>query len=141
MTDKDDCHLCRAMTEDPPEALIYADDLWQVRTAGDVPGWIMAHTVRHGEGIWGCTPEEEAEVGPLSGRLARALRQTVDSYRIYLLSLGENALHYHFMLVARAEDAPREHIGLGVVAKAAELADKEQAYEVAAKVRAVLQAG
>ena len=134
-----DCHICEMGRSTAPETTIYADGLWTAGTVADVPGWVMLWTNRHTDGPWELSADEASSFGPLYVGLARAVREACKGERVYLLYLGENALHFHAMLVPRRADAPPDLRGPGIVAKAGELADRESALRVAASIRQRLE--
>jgi histidine triad (HIT) family protein len=129
-----DCTICTKVAEAAGKEL-YADKSWVgMRAAGDKPGWVMLAARRHVEGTWGLNGEEAASFGIAVNRISEAIRKTTDSSRVYLVGLGEGALHCHFLVIPRVE-------GLGEDIRAAlrkwgdHVADVEAADASSAKLR------
>jgi diadenosine tetraphosphate (Ap4A) HIT family hydrolase len=129
------CHVCDSIRDADPDSVVLADKHWSGGIAGDVPGWVRVQTNRHGHWFWDLTPEEATSFGPTVQRLSDAIRAACDAETVYLIALGENTLHPHFLLMPRRADVPPEARGPAMLAKAAELADQDAARRTAAAIR------
>ena len=121
-------------------AVVYRDDTWSCEVAEgyDVPGWFILRLRRHAEGWSGPTADEMATFGPVSQKIATAVRAATGATGIYFLSFGENYPHFHFLVTARPADLPPQHRGAGILATRAGSSDMAQSLTVAADVRAAL---
>jgi diadenosine tetraphosphate (Ap4A) HIT family hydrolase len=131
----DNCHICAMVANAEDASTVYRDDLWTATAAIGVPGWVMLCANRHAEGGWGLSKDEATSFGPLYSAVSSALRDVCDAECVYMLYLGENALHFHALAVARGADAPPEHRGPGIVAKMPELANSEEALKLVPPLR------
>jgi diadenosine tetraphosphate (Ap4A) HIT family hydrolase len=122
-----ECHICEMVANDDPAMIVYRDAAWTASMVADVPGWVMLCANRHVEGGWSLAPDEAASFGPLYAAVAKAIREVCDAERVYLLYVGENALHFHALALPRSAGTPPEQRGPGIVARSAELADRDEA--------------
>jgi diadenosine tetraphosphate (Ap4A) HIT family hydrolase len=133
------CSICELKTATPDESVIYTDDLWTVLLVLDVPGWLMVTANRHSDDwLWGMSVQEALALGPLIQRISAAARAEAAAERVHLLGFGEKMQHLHFMLLGRSESTPADFRGPGMLAHAPELADRDEAFRVGARMRARL---
>jgi diadenosine tetraphosphate (Ap4A) HIT family hydrolase len=131
------CGICDLLAADTD--VIAATPHFVVTTGMGVPGWCMVSARRHeAAGLWALSDDESAALGPLLSRVAAALKATVSAERVYLLSFGEHALHFHVLLQARPPQTPADHRGPAMFGKAAELRDEAAARDLAARLRDLL---
>jgi diadenosine tetraphosphate (Ap4A) HIT family hydrolase len=131
-----DCAICDLRATSAGDSLLFASELWTATLAGDVPGWIMVMLNRHSrDWLWGLSPQEAAELGPLMQRLSVAARDAAGAERVYLMGFGEQWQHFHFMLLSRPATAPPRLRGPGLLEKAPELADRDQALRIGSAIR------
>jgi diadenosine tetraphosphate (Ap4A) HIT family hydrolase len=102
-----ECTVC-AMIARSAETTLYSDDAWIAMPSPQRAGWAMLATKRHGEWTWGMTPKEAAGFGPITAKLANAVRTASGASRVYMLGLGENTLHCHFLFIPRMEQMGEE---------------------------------
>lgn len=123
-----------------PSAIVYRDDTWSLDIADgyDVPGWFILRIRRHAEGWAGPTPDELADFGPLSQRLAAAIQSVTGAPTVYFVSFGENFPHFHFLLIARPADLPAELKGAAILSLRTERRDLPASLLVGADVRSAL---
>lgn len=132
----DRCQVCDLRKAIPGESLIHVDDVWTASLVLDVPGWIMVSANRHsGDWLWGLSDDEAATLGPLVRRLSAAAKAEADVERVYLVGFGEQWQHFHFMLLSRRASTPADFMGAGILAHAAELADRDEAFRTGARIR------
>jgi diadenosine tetraphosphate (Ap4A) HIT family hydrolase len=133
------CDMAAAAT---PEQVIYDDDAWtaQIAPGADVPGWVLVRAKRHVEGLWDLSDDEAASLGPLHRKLAGAIRGECAAERVYVMSMGEHAAHFHTMLFARAADVPVEWRSAALLEHRVDLADHDEAMRVAARLREAVSA-
>jgi hypothetical protein len=130
------CQVCDLRSEASADSLIYADHLWTVAVGFDVPGWFMVSLNRHNvDWFMGLSDDEAVTLGPLTRSLGIAARAEASAERVYLMGFGEQWSHFHFMVMSRGAAVATEHRGPGLLARAPELADRDEAIRVAAKVR------
>ncbi|MCU1693768.1 MAG: uncharacterized protein JWM64_2859 [Frankiales bacterium] len=104
-----------------------------------VPGWVLLWSHRHGaQGLWELDDAEAAELGLLLRDLSAAVREVCDAERVYVMAMGEHALHAHAMVMPRTADLAAEHRGPQLLAAASVLRDPERARQVAGRLRAAL---
>jgi len=137
--DTADCAICKMASRISEQRIIERGEHW-VAHATNVPGWVMIATTRHGEWSWDLTPEETGTMGAMVAMASHAIRQVCDAERVYMIGLGENALHFHFLLIPRyATDTERlldhaVHDALGLLNE--KTANASEADATAAKLRA-----
>jgi diadenosine tetraphosphate (Ap4A) HIT family hydrolase len=137
----DGCAICGVAAATPEEQIVLRGEHFAVGTGMDVPGWLLLWTLRHeAQGLWELTDEEAAELGPLLRDLSAALQREYGAERTYVMAMGEHALHFHAMVMARPAGAPAEQRGPGLLAAGGALADPAEARSVAARLRDVLAA-
>jgi diadenosine tetraphosphate (Ap4A) HIT family hydrolase len=137
-----DCAICHVAAQTTDETAVHSDEHFTVGTGMDVPGWLLLWTNRHeAQGLWELDDREAHALGPLLRTLAAALKEECRAERAYIMAMGEHALHFHAMVMARPEGAAPEARGPGLLSAAASLADREAAQAVAARIRTRLQAG
>ena len=129
------CHICAMVESDDAATIVHRDDLWTATMVTEVPGWLMLCVNRHAEGGWSLTPDEAAAFGPLYVAVSTAIRQVCDAERVYLLYVGENALHFHALALPRQADTPPDLWGPGIVARSPELANREKALQLVPRLR------
>lgn len=135
------CHVCDIRTNTPEESVVFTSELWTATLAADVPGWIMITLNRHGsDWLWGLSPDEASELGPLMQRLSEAARTEAGAERVYLMGFGEKWQHFHFMLLSRPVTVPEDFRGAGLLEKAPELADRQEALRLGSRIRKRLAA-
>jgi hypothetical protein len=130
------CQVCDVSVNAPSESMIYSDDLWTVAVGFDVPGWFMVMLNRHSEDwFMGLSDQEAVTLGPLMRSLGVAAVADADAERVFLMGFGEQWSHFHFMVMSRVAAVSKELRGAGLLAHAPELANRDEAWRVAAKVR------
>lgn len=95
----ENCSICALFGRS--EEVIWSDDHWVATRIVDVPTWLMIGTRRHAEGSWGLSDAEAASLGPALRDLSGALKTVTGAERVHIAAQGENALHFHYMLMAR----------------------------------------
>jgi diadenosine tetraphosphate (Ap4A) HIT family hydrolase len=131
-----ECAICATRETAPGESVIFASELWTATVGWDVPGWIMVMLNRHGrDWLWGLSEQEAAELGPLMQRLSAAARDAADAERVYLMGFGEQWQHFHFMLLSRPVMAPQHLRGPGLLDRAPELANRDEALRIGSAIR------
>jgi len=123
------------MLPESSDQVVFEDELWSAGVAGGIPGWIRLQTKRHGDWSWGLTSEEATSFGPVLARLSSALRDVCGAETVYTIALGDNSMHFHTLLIPRAADAPPELRGPGLLAKAPELVNHDEAHRIADLLR------
>lgn len=120
--------------------IIYRDDTWSCEIAEgyDVPGWFILRLRRHAEGWTEPTSDELAGFGPVSQRIANAIRAATDARNVYFLSFGENYPHFHFLVIARDGELPPELRGAAILGLQASSRDLDASLALGARVRGVL---
>ena len=99
------CTICATLGGLAGERLIWRDGRFAAYAEGErVPGWLIFTSERHAEGIWALRSDELASLGPALAQVAGAMREALGAERVYFLSLGESAAHYHGLLVPRYGD-------------------------------------
>lgn len=142
MTGHGECGVCDMREATATESLVYTDDQWTAALSRDVPGWLIVMANRHSDDwLWGLSDVEALTLGPLIQRLSAAARSEADTESVYLMGFGENNRHFHFMLIARSALIPADMRGANLLEKAPELADREQALRVGARIRARFEPG
>jgi diadenosine tetraphosphate (Ap4A) HIT family hydrolase len=130
------CQVCDLRSNAPGESVIHTDDLWTVAVGFDVPGWFMVMLNRHSDDwFMGLSDQEAATLGPLMRSLGGAAVADAGAERVYLMGFGEQWSHFHYMVMSRGSSVNKESRGAGLLAHAAEMANREEAFRVAAKVR------
>jgi len=130
------CQVCDLQSNAPGEALIYTDDLWTVAVGFDVPGWFMVMLNRHGdEWFMDLSDHEAATLGPLMRSLGSAAVADAGAERVYLMGFGEQWSHFHFMVMSRPSSVSKEFRGAALLGHAPELANRDEAFRIGAKVR------
>lgn len=133
-----DCLMCDTREKLTDDKIVYRDATWTAASAIPVPGWILLFLNEHKEGAWELTEAEGEQLGRLTVMLTRSLRQVCQPERVYVMSAGETALHFHVMVMARGAQVPEEWRGGALINHSADLADAEEAEWVLKSVRAVL---
>ena len=108
-----DKHLGRNVV---PGGAIYEDE-WVYASHGIVPegksrtylGTLFVEPKRHGPGIAELSDLEAKQIGLLSSRLARALKETERAEHVYVFVLGHHVDHLHVWLVPRYPGTPPEY--------------------------------
>jgi diadenosine tetraphosphate (Ap4A) HIT family hydrolase len=118
---------------------VLGDQDWFAGTSA-TPGWVMLATRRHGQWLDDLGPSEAASVGPLLGRISRAIKATTGSTHVYVLALGENSQHFHTVLSPRAEKLA-EAVHASMRSHIIELRNPEGAASVASQLREHLAGG
>ena len=130
------CQVCDMRTNADKDAVVYTDELWTVALGWDVPGWYMVMVNRHGgDWLWGLSDTEAAALGPLIRNVGQAAKTEAAAECVYMMGFGEQWQHFHFMLMSRPASTATEFRGAGILAHAAELADRDEAVRVGARVR------
>jgi galactose-1-phosphate uridylyltransferase len=130
------CHVCDLCLNAPAEEVIYSDELWTVVVGFDVPGWFMVMLNRHSDDwFMGLSDPEAATLGPLMRSLGAAAVADADAERVYLMGFGEQWSHFHYMVMSRVATVTKESRGAALLANAPEMANRDEAVRVAARVR------
>jgi len=95
-----DCKICTMLETAPPENLVLDGEHWGVVAMRDAPGVLMVFTRDHDQGIGSISDAAAAAFGPLVKTLSAELTAS-EFEKTSVISLGDNAVHTHFMLVGR----------------------------------------
>ena len=131
-----DCLIC-SMEEADPASRVFLDELWAAEVAPgyEVPGWFFLRARRHAEKLTGLGDAETATFGRRAHDLVSAVERVTGAPAVYLLSLGENYLHFHALVAARGEQVPPELRGWALIRLLAEGRDVLAAQALAGNVR------
>ncbi|MCP4360349.1 MAG: HIT domain-containing protein, partial [Chloroflexi bacterium] len=77
-------------------------------------GHVLIEPKRHVPGLDGLTDEEARQIGLLTTRLGRALKEVTQAEHIYLFVMGHHVDHLHLHLFPRYPGTPREYWGTRV---------------------------
>jgi diadenosine tetraphosphate (Ap4A) HIT family hydrolase len=132
----DECLIC-SMEEADPASRVFLDELWAAEVAPgyEVPGWFFLRARRHAEKLTGLDEAETATFGRHAHDLISAVEQVTGAPAVYLLSFGENYLHFHALVAARGEQVPPELRGWGLLGLRADGRDLPAAQALAQDVR------
>jgi diadenosine tetraphosphate (Ap4A) HIT family hydrolase len=132
-----DCLLCD-MEETDPASRVFLDELWAAEVAPgfEVPGWFFLRARRHAEKLTGLDEAETATFGRHAHDLVSAVEQVTGAPAVYLLSFGENYLHFHALVAARGAQVPPESRGWSLLGLLAEGRDVPAAQALAKDVKA-----
>ena len=104
-----------------PGGAVYDDDLFYIghgynpdTQADHYLGHFLLEPKRHVPGLDGLTAVEAQQVGWLTMRLSRALKQATDAEHIYLFVMGHHVDHLHLHLFPRYPGTPRDYWGTRV---------------------------
>ena len=102
-----ECLIC-SMEEADPASRVFLDELWAAEVAPgyEVPGWFFLRSRRHAEKLTGLDDAETASFGRHAHDLISAIEQVTGAPAVYMLSFGENYLHFHALIAARGEQVP-----------------------------------
>jgi len=101
-----DCKICTMLETAPPENLVLDGEHWGVVAMREAAGVLMVFTRDHDQGVGSISDAAAAGFGPLIKALSAGLSAT-GFEKTSVISLGDNAVHTHFMLVGRKPaDAP-----------------------------------
>jgi len=130
------CLIC-SMEETDPASRVFLDELWAAEVAPgfEVPGWFFLRARRHAEKLTGLDEAETATFGRHAHDLVSAVEQVTGAPAVYLLSFGENYLHFHALVAARGEQVPPESRGWGLLGLLAEGRDVPAAQALARDVK------
>jgi diadenosine tetraphosphate (Ap4A) HIT family hydrolase len=135
------CHVCEMRDRASAEDRLYADENWTAITTGGVPGWVMLLLNRHSdEWSWGLNESEAIQYGVVLQKVSEAIRVAVPAERIYLLGFGENALHFHHLLLSRTPDTPIEWRKSALQGHGRDLADPLASQKAAEMMRVAIAA-
>ncbi len=131
-----DCLIC-SMEEADPASRVFLDELWAAEVAPgyEVPGWFFLRARRHAEKLTGLDDAETATFGRRAHDLASAVERVTGAPAVYLLSLGENYLHFHALVAARGDQVPPELRGWALIKLLAKGRDALAAQALAGDVR------
>ena len=131
-----ECLIC-SMEEADPASRVFLDELWAAEVAPgyEVPGWFFLRSRRHAEKLTGLDDAETASFGRHAHDLISAVEQVTGAPAVYILSFGENYLHFHALIAARGEQVPPELRGGAMLQLLAEGRDAPAARAVAGDVR------
>jgi diadenosine tetraphosphate (Ap4A) HIT family hydrolase len=131
-----DCLIC-SMEEADPASRVFLDELWAAEAAPgyEVPGWFFLRARRHAEKLTGLDDAETATFGRRAHDLVSAVERVTGAPAVYLLSLGENYLHFHALVAARGDQVPPELRGWALIRLLAEGRDASAARALAGDVR------
>jgi histidine triad (HIT) family protein len=131
---------------DVPGGALYEDDLVYA-SHGIIPegksrtylGTLFVEPKRHVPGIAELSDREAQQIGLLSSRLARALKQSEGAEHVYVFVLGHHVDHLHVWLVPRYPGTPPEYRAMRVAEwPDAPKGDAAQIAALCARVRARL---
>ena len=132
------CGICIGIAGTAPERVVFRAGGW-IAYALDVPGWTMVATTRHSDWSWDLTDGEEAGLGTALARVTMAVRTACNAERTYVMGLGENYSHFHYIVIPRYPDDSDRVISAAVHSAMTEvhaaLTDSEEADRVAQSVR------
>lgn len=130
------CLIC-SMEDAPAAARVFRTEQWAAEVAPgyEVPGWFFLRARRHAEKVTGLDDSELATYGPQARDLVAAIEAATGAPAVYLLSFGENYIHFHALVAARTEDIPPESRGGALLGLLTSHRDPEAAYALAARVR------
>ena len=131
-----ECSICVMQAENAGSEL-YHDDHWVGMVSGDKPGWIMLAARRHADWTWSLDAAEAASLGPAVSRLSAAIRKATATEKVYLVGLGENSIHCHFLLMPRIEAMSNE-IRAAIRKWGAEIGNAEESQQIGDALRAEL---
>ena len=136
MTD-DTCLIC-SMEDTPDDSRVFVDEHWaaEVPPGYEVPGWFFLRVRRHAEKITGLNADEAAGFGRHAQDLIAAVERATGAPCVYLLSFGENHLHFHVLIVARGIGVPPALRGGAVLQLLADGKDPAAAMALVPSVRA-----
>lgn len=101
-----DCKICTMLDTATPEKVVLAGEHWGVVALREAAGVLMVFTRDHDRGVGSISNAAAAAFGPLIKTLSAGL-STSGFEKTAVISLGDNAVHTHFMLVGRKPgDAP-----------------------------------
>jgi diadenosine tetraphosphate (Ap4A) HIT family hydrolase len=131
-----DCLIC-SMEEADPASRVFLDELWAAEVAPgyEVPGWFFLRARRHAEKLTGLDDAEAATFGRHAHDLVSAVERVTGAPAVYLLSLGENYLHFHALVAARGDQVPPELRGWALIKLLAAGRDVSAAQALAGDVR------
>ncbi|MGD0699398.1 MAG: hypothetical protein ABSA02_05890 [Trebonia sp.] len=130
------CLIC-SMEEADPASRVFLDELWAAEVAPgyEVPGWFFLRARRHAEKITGLDDRETETFGRHAHDLVNAVEQVTGAPAVYLLSFGENYLHFHALIAARGAQVPPELRGGALLRLLASGRDLPAAQALATDVR------
>jgi diadenosine tetraphosphate (Ap4A) HIT family hydrolase len=125
------------MEESDPASRVFLNELWAAEVAPgfEVPGWFFLRARRHAEKFTGLDEAETATFGRHAHDLLSAIEQVTGAPAVYLLSFGENYLHFHALVAARGDEVPPESRGWGLLRLLATDRDVPAAQALAGDVR------
>ncbi|WP_300395486.1 hypothetical protein [Henriciella sp.] len=94
------CSICE-MKLAVGSRLVFDGENWIGMPVTGQPGWVMMAARRHFNWTWEMTDDEATAFGPAVRRMSNAVREVTGCDRVYVLGLGENTLHCHFLLIPR----------------------------------------
>ena len=89
-------------------------------------------------GLTALNDEELVSVGPLLAKLSMAISEVTGAEKVYVVAFGENFPHWHFVLMTRGPQVPKEHRGAQLILSWQQYEDRPVALEVAEKIRRLL---
>jgi diadenosine tetraphosphate (Ap4A) HIT family hydrolase len=131
-----ECLIC-SMERCESASRVFLDELWAAEVAPgyEVPGWFFLRARRHAERFTGLDDAETATFGRRAHDLISAVEQVTGAPAVYLLSFGENYLHFHALIAARGERVPPELRGGALLQLLAAGRDEPAAQALATDVR------
>lgn len=132
------CSMCGVLADAAPPEVVVKSPLWTAGVFRDVPGWIVVRTTEHVEAVWDLSDDHAATLGELVVALSRAVRAACAAERVYLASFGENHAHFHLLVVPRSAGVAVVDRGAALLARVGSLADRQQALDVAQRIRGSL---
>ena len=131
-----DCLIC-SMEDVDASSRVFADQYWagEVAPGYEVPGWFFLRARRHAEKLTGLNEPEVAGLGRHAHDLVSAVERVTGAPAVYLLSFGENYLHFHALVCARGADVPKELRSGALLKLAADGCDPAAARDLASRVR------
>ncbi|CAN5141543.1 hypothetical protein BH10PSE2_BH10PSE2_05650 [soil metagenome] len=137
MTPHPGCKICTMLDVAAPEDVVLAGEHWGVVAMQDTPGILMAFTREHDGGIGTLSDAAAAEFGPLIKTVSAGLVATGEFEKTSAISLGDNAIHTHFMLVGRKPGDPPIFDNGPLMARFADK-DRDRTRAIAARLREAL---
>lgn len=106
MSGDHECHVCATVKSANDDNTVFRDADWTVTSAADAPGMVMLSANVHDDGLRSITPSAAASMGRHVVALSAALLDGGPADRVALIHMGDNAVHTHFLLVAREGPTP-----------------------------------
>ncbi len=134
------CFICDRQSDQ--KNVVFQDGHWTLRHSAETKllGYFLLESRRHLLDLSEANEAEAASYGPLLGRIMKAIREVVNSERVYTFSLGESVPHYHLHLIPKTQAVPRRYKARGIMQLPLEpAADPSLVEEACARIRRALR--